>query len=122
MLREQYKSLNINHRNTRRENYESGEHVMMADGLSVVDGNNSRRWYIQPISIPGLDSRNKLRTDSGGTYTFGELLALSGDFFWGKDQVSDFRDNISLAKKQFELLQYIEQSIARRSKFFVVRQ
>lgn len=103
----QYKATNIKsrHEPSYRENFESGEHEAMADGLVVLDRNNTQHWYVQPVFIPGFanDNQIKLTTDSGASYTFGQLLALSGDFFWGMTQVSDFRNDISLATKQFIL-------------------
>lgn len=93
------------------EKFESGEHVSMADGLVVTDSAGLQRQYMSPVFIPlpgpdgaGNYSNNfKIRMDTGDTFTFGQLLALSGDFFWGRKQVSDFRGNDSAAMTQFLL-------------------
>lgn len=93
------------------EKYESGEHVSMADGLVVTDSKGLQRQYVEPVFIPlpgshhsGEYSNNfKINMDSGDNFTFGQLLALSGDFFWGRKQVSDYRGNDTEAMRRFLL-------------------
>ena len=94
-----------------RESYMSGEHVAMADGLLVRDSSGVRHAYIEPLKIKTgtgdsdyeTSDKFKINMDTGDSYTFGQLLALSGDYYWGKTQVSDFRGNDEKAMKQFLL-------------------
>jgi hypothetical protein len=91
------------------EKFESGEHVSMADGLVVTDSTGLQRQYVPPVFIPlpgpvgsGNYSNNfKINMDTGDTFTFGQLLALSGDFFWGRKQVSDYRGDDTAAMTRF---------------------
>lgn len=93
------------------ETFESGEHVSMADGLVVTDSTGLQRQYVPPVFIPlpghkgsGKYSNNfKIKMDSGDSLTFGQLLALSGDFYWGRIQVSDYRGNDTEAMTRFLL-------------------
>jgi hypothetical protein len=94
-----------------KEPYGSGEHVMSSDGLVVTDETSTKREFHPPIvfRVPDVGDSNGrdvkagdykipmawAKTRTGGQhhtgYTFGTLLALSGDVFWTVDQVSDYR-------------------------------
>lgn len=102
-----------------KENYSSGEHVSIGDGLLVpgTDGRNRQYMRAVRLDVPtGQSSGTQLltRPNSAATYripmawartrrdkpdhpgySFGTLIALAGDVFWVVDQISSYRPGVN---------------------------
>lgn len=88
------------HKHLRKEQFNSYEHIISANGEDLINYGGINLTF-PDRKVRAKDYKFKL--DNGFLKTFGELVAMSGDYFGTKEPISDGK-NIDDQKRRFNLL------------------